>query len=122
MPFILCNKTDCPAEIAEPDQSTKMIAKHLVSFFAIEVDKGNLTKSLLPLQTGIGKVANAILDGIRAGDFENLTMYSEVLKDSTFDLLDSGKLTYASGSSIIFSESYYKHIFGDFNKYNDKVM
>ena len=30
-------------------------------------------------------------------------MYSEVLQDSTFDLLDSGKLTFASGSSITLS-------------------
>ena len=120
--IVMTNKTDCPAEIAEPDQSTTLIAQHLVGFFTNEVAKGNLTKSLLPLQAGIGKVANAVLDGFRAGDFENLTMYSEVLQDSTFDLLDSGKMTFASGSSITVSESYYKRIFGDFNQYKDKVV
>ena len=120
--IVVTNKVDAPAEVAPPDEATKTIAKHLVSFFDQEVRIGNLPKSLLPLQAGIGKVANAVLDGFREGDFENLTMYSEVLQDSTFDLLDSGKMTFASGSSITVSESYYKRIFGDFEKYKDKIV
>ena len=49
-------------------------------------------------------------------------MYSEVLQDSTFDLLDSGKMIFASGSSITVSENYYKRIFSDFEKYKDKIV
>jgi succinyl-CoA:acetate CoA-transferase len=120
--IVITNKTDSPAEVAAPDQATKLMAKHLVDFFAAEVCKGNLPKSLLPLQAGIGKVANAVLDGFREGDFENLTMYSEVLQDSTFDLLDSGKMIFASGSSITVSETYYHRIFDNFEKYKDKIV
>lgn len=119
---VITNKTDSPAEIAAPDESTTAIAKHLVNFFSKEVKKGNLTKSLLPLQAGIGKVANAVLHGFMDGDFENLTMYSEVLQDSTFDLLDSGKMTFASGSSITVSEEYYQKIFKNFDQYKDKII
>lgn len=120
--IVLTSKTDSPAEIVPPDEATSAIAKHLVSFFSAEVAAGHLTKSLLPLQAGIGKVANAVLQGFMDGDFENLTMYSEVLQDSTFDLLDSGKLIFASGSSITVSEAYYHKIFGDFDRYKDKVL
>ncbi|WEK21396.1 MAG: succinate CoA transferase [Candidatus Pedobacter colombiensis] len=120
--IVITSKTDSPAEIAPPDEATKAIAKHLVSFFSREVEAGHLSKSLLPLQAGIGKVANAVLHGFMDGDFENLTMYSEVLQDSTFDLLDSGKMTFASGSSITVSEAYYDKIFSDFDRYKDKVI
>lgn len=120
--IVLTSKTDSPAEIVPPDEATSAIAKHLVSFFSAEVAAGHLTKSLLPLQAGIGKVANAVLQGFMDGDFEHLTMYSEVLQDSTFDLLDSGKLIFASGSSITVSEAYYHKIFGDFDRYKDKVL
>ncbi|MET3115580.1 succinyl-CoA:acetate CoA-transferase [Pedobacter sp. CG_S7] len=120
--IVMTHKKDCPAEISEPDETTKAIAKHLVDFFTNEVRIGNLTKSLLPLQAGIGKVANAVLDGFREGDFENLTMYSEVLQDSTFDLLDSGKMTFVSGSSITVSEAYYDRIFNHFDNYKDKIV
>jgi succinyl-CoA:acetate CoA-transferase len=56
------------------------------------------------------------------GDFDNLTMYSEVLQDSTFDLLDSGKMIFASGSSITVSEAYYHRIFQNFEQYKNKVI
>ena len=120
--IVITNKKDSPAEISAPDESTIAMAQHLVDFFTHEVKIGNLTKSLLPLQAGIGKVANAVLDGFRQGDFENLTMYSEVLQDSTFDLLDSGKMTFASGSSITVSEPYYEKIFSNLSKYKDRVV
>lgn len=120
--IVITNKQDSPAEISPPDETTVTMAQHLVNFFDKEVKKGNLSKSLLPLQAGIGKVANAVLDGFRLGDFENLTMYSEVLQDSTFDLLDSGKMTFASGSSITVSEEYYDRIFNNLNHYKDKIV
>lgn len=120
--IVMTNKQDSPAEISPPDESTVTMAQHLVNFFDREVKKGNLSKSLLPLQAGIGKVANAVLDGFRLGNFENLTMYSEVLQDSTFDLLDSGKMNFASGSSITVSEEYYDRIFNNLDQYKDKIV
>jgi succinyl-CoA:acetate CoA-transferase len=120
--IVITNKIDSPADIAAPDEATKAMANHLVKFFATEVKNGKLPKSLMPLQAGIGKVANAVLDGFRTGDFENLTMYSEVLQDSTFDLLDSGKMIFASGSSITVSAEYYEKIFGNFSQYKDKIV
>lgn len=120
--IVITDKRDSPAEIAPPDDATKAIAGHLVNFFNNEIRKGNLTKSLMPLQAGIGKMANAVLNGFIEGDFENLTMYSEVLQDSTFDLLDSGKMNFASGSSITVSEAYYDKVFGNFDKYKNKIV
>lgn len=120
--IVLTDVTDSPAEIAPPDEGTKAISNHLIEFFSAEVEKGNLTKSLLPLQAGIGKVANAVLNGFMDSNFEGLTMYSEVLQDSTFDLIDSGKMLFASGSSITVSQNYYDRIFSNFEKYKDKVI
>jgi succinyl-CoA:acetate CoA-transferase len=120
--IVFTNIADSPAEIVPPDAATIAIAGHLLKFFNREVESGRLTKSLLPLQAGIGKVANAVLQGFVDSDFENLTMYSEVLQDSTFDLFDSGKLMHASGSSITVSSSYYEKIFSNFEKYKDKII
>jgi succinyl-CoA:acetate CoA-transferase len=120
--IVFTDIADSPAEIAPPDKATIAIAGHLLAFFNKEVKEGKLTKSLLPLQAGIGKVANAVLQGFVDSDFENLTMYSEVLQDSTFDLFDSGKLLFASGSSITVSSAYYQRIFEDFEKYKDRIV
>jgi len=120
--IVITNTLDSPADIASPDNTTIAIAGHLSDFFNHEIKMGRLTKSLLPLQAGIGKVANGVLRGFLQSDFENLTMYSEVLQDSVFDLMDAGKLLFASGSSITVSAPYYHKIFDDFEKYRSRIV
>lgn len=113
---------DTPAEVSTGDENTTAIANHLLDFFNNEIEAGRLTKNLLPLQAGIGKVANAVLAGLATGDFENLTMYSEVLQDSTLDLFDSGKMDFASASSITLSEKYHQKLLDNFDTYKDKIV
>lgn len=112
---------DSPAQISEPDNKTKAISKHLVGFFENEIKEGRLTPTLLPLQVGIGKVANAVMSGLGKGNFKDLVMFSEVLQDSTFHLMDAGKMTFASASSITVSDECYQHIFKNFSFYKDKI-
>jgi acetyl-CoA hydrolase/succinyl-CoA:acetate CoA-transferase len=120
--IVFTNRKDSPADIAEPDEKTTAIAKHLLAFFENEVQLGRLTDRLLPLQAGIGKVANAVLTGFKDSNFYDLTMFSEVLQDSTFDLIDSGKLSFASASSITVSQECYERVLGNLSKYKDKFV
>ncbi|WP_333597438.1 succinate CoA transferase [Chryseobacterium flavum] len=120
--IVFTNRKDSPADIAEPDEKTTAIARHLLTFFENEVRLGRLTDRLLPLQAGIGKVANAVLTGFRDSNFYDLTMFSEVLQDSTFDLIDSGKLSFASASSITVSRECYERVLGNLSKYKDKFV
>lgn len=113
---------DSAALVSAPDAKTTAIANHLLAFFENEIEVGRLTKSLMPLQVGIGKVANAVMSGFARGSFENLVMYSEVLQDSTFELFDSGKMEFASASSITVSEGCYKHLLENFDQYKDKML
>ncbi|MGA6121578.1 succinate CoA transferase [Sphingobacterium anhuiense] len=113
---------DSPADIAEPDTKTTAIASHILNFFEKEVEMGHLSSSLLPLQAGIGKVANAVLMGFKDSKFRNLTMFSEVLQDSTFDLIDAGVMDFASASSITVSKPCYDRVFGNLDKYRDKMV
>lgn len=119
---VFTEMTDSPAQTTESDETTTAIANHLLDFFNREIEAGRLTKSLLPLQAGIGKVANSVLSGFAKGNFEHLTMYSEVLQDSTFELLDSGKLDFASASSITVTKECYNTILANFDRYKDKIV
>ncbi|WP_413998320.1 succinate CoA transferase [Flavobacterium sp. W1B] len=120
--IVFTETQDSPADISAPDEKTIAIANHLLRFFEKEVASGRLSNSLLPLQAGIGKVANAVLSGFINSEFKNLTMYSEVLQDSTFDLIDSGKMTFASASSITVSKNCYSKIMDNFSFYKDKMI
>ncbi|MDY7577666.1 acetyl-CoA hydrolase/transferase family protein [Herbaspirillum sp. RTI4] len=120
--IVITQKLDSSSTILPADAETAAIAAHLVDFFKEEVKLGRLTESLMPIQAGIGSIANAVMMGFIDSPFQHMTMYSEVLQDSTFDLFDAGKLDFASGSSITLSEKKSKEVFGDIGRYKDRLI
>jgi succinyl-CoA:acetate CoA-transferase len=120
--IVITHQADSPSTVLPPDSDTQAIADHLVDFFKQEVAAGRMTNKLGPLQAGIGNIANAVMCGLIDSPFEELTMYSEVLQDSTFDLIDAGKLSFASGSSITLSARRNAGVFGNLERYKDKLV
>ena len=88
---------------AEPDAVSEAIAGHIIEFLQQEVKLGRLTPELLPLQSGVGNIANAVLAGLNNGPFEKLTAFTEVLQDGMLDMLVSGKLASASATALSLS-------------------
>lgn len=82
------------------DEDSKAISEHIIKFLEAEVAAGRLPENLLPLQSGVGSVANAVMAGLVNSKFENLTCYTEVIQDCMLDLIDAGKVTVASGTSF----------------------
>lgn len=120
--IVLTDTPDSPSTTTPPDAETQAIAKHIVQFLENEVAVGRLSHSLLPLQVGIGSIANAVTQGLVESDFKDLTMYSEVLQDSAFHLLESGQLKFASASSITVSAPMMEHFFNHLDDYRDRVV
>lgn len=120
--IVFTNQSDSFSTVTDPDADTASIARHLVNFFKEEVAQQRMPANLGPLQAGIGNIANAVMMGLLDSDFKDLTMYSEVLQDSTFDLIDAGKLNFASGCSIILSERCNAQVFNNLEKYRDKLV
>ncbi|SOE00422.1 acetyl-CoA hydrolase/transferase family protein [Caenispirillum bisanense] len=120
--IVITAKEDSCAAIQPPDAETKLIAGHLTEFLTNEVRRGRLGSSLAPLQAGIGSIANAVLHGFLDTDFHDLTMYSEVLQDSTFDLFDAGKMVFASGSSITLSPERHDQVLHDIGRYKSRLV
>lgn len=120
--IVFTDQLDSPSTIVSPDHETEMMAQHLISFLRSEIKAGRLTERLAPLQSGIGTVANAVLHGMINSEFEDLEVYSEVLQDAVFDLIDAGKVNYASCCSITLSEEKMNQVFGNFEKYRDKLI
>ncbi|KAK0351253.1 hypothetical protein LTR94_025703, partial [Friedmanniomyces endolithicus] len=88
---------------SKPDDTANAIAGHLIEFLKHEVKVGRLPSSLLPLQSGVGNVANAVLAGLLDSPFERMTAYTEVIQDGMLDLLDAGKLSAASATAFSLS-------------------
>ncbi|SNY92733.1 acetyl-CoA hydrolase [Cohaesibacter sp. ES.047] len=96
--------TDKGRALSGADEGSIAIAGHLLSFFEDEVKAGRLPHNLLPLQSGVGSIANAVVGGLAKGPFYDLSVYTEVLQDGMLDLFDSGRLSYASSCSLSLSE------------------
>lgn len=120
--IVFTKQEDSASTIVQPDEETKMMADHLLEFLRSEIRAERLTEKLAPLQSGIGSVANAVLHGMIDSEFKNLEVYSEVLQDAVFDLIDAGKVDFASCCSITLSEEKMKQVYGDFEKYRDKIV
>lgn len=120
--IVLCESAESAATILPPDAETQVIADHLIHFFEQEVAQGRLPANLGPLQVGVGTIANAVMSGLLNAPFTDLEQYSEVLQDSTFELMDAGKLKFASGCSITLSAECGKRVFPSLADYKDRLV
>ena len=113
-PYLRCDpdkiiaivETDGPdrnSSFSPADATNKQIAGHMIEFLKHEVARGRLPKNLLPLQSGVGNIANAVLAGLGESGFRDLTAFTEVIQDGMLDLIDMGVLTIASATALSLS-------------------
>jgi succinyl-CoA:acetate CoA-transferase len=118
-------ETEAPdrnAPFAEPDAAARTIAGHLLEFFGHEVAKGRLPASLLPLQSGVGNVANAVLSGLVEGPFADMTAFTEVIQDGMLGLLESGRLRMASATAFSLSPDAAASLNARMSSFRDKII
>lgn len=109
--------------MTEADDASTAIADNLIDFLKHEVSANRLPKNLLPIQSGIGNIANAVIGGLAHGNaFSNLKVWTEVLQDSFLDLFDSGHLDFATSTSIRFSPEGFKRFYDGWEDYAGKLL
>lgn len=108
--------------LSAPDDTSKKIAANLVDFLEHEQRHGRLPQQMLPLQSGVGSIANAVLMGLAESKFDNLTMYSEILQDSVFKLIKCGKVTQASGCAFTPSPTVWEMYKEDPELYRNRIV
>lgn len=113
---------DQTAENTPADETSQRIAGHLIEFFEHEVSRGRLPKSLLPLQSGIGNIANAVIGGLENSNFQNLKVWTEVIQDTFLDLFDSGRLDFATATSVRFSPRGFERFYRNWESYHNKLL
>ncbi len=101
---VLTDAPDRPTTFGPVDDHSRLIAGHVLDLLEHEVRHGRLRRQLLPLQSGVGNVANAVLACLDDGPFRPLTAYTEVIQDSMLALLRSGTMSTASATSFCLGE------------------
>lgn len=116
------DRPDRNQEFKPPDETSRTIAGHILEFLVHEVKQGRLPPSLLPLQSGVGNIANAVLTGLIDCNFAGMTAYTEVLQDGMLDLIDSGKLTMASSCALTLGPGHMDRFVSDIERYRERII
>lgn len=120
--IVLTNKADEIESFDSTDEITDRIGNNVAEFLFNEVKKGRLP-SFLPVQSGVGNIANAVLGALgRHKDLPDFRMYTEVIQDSVIDLIAEGRILFASGCSLTVSPDKLKQIYDNLPFYRDKII
>ena len=117
------NQPDESGLFEEPSDATRKIGQNVAEFIAGERRRGTIPQPFLPIQSGVGDIANAVLAAMGENpDIPQFEMYSEVLQDSVFKLMQSGKLIFASTTAITASPAMGKEFYANLDFYRSRIV
>ncbi|MCM2370019.1 succinate CoA transferase [Aporhodopirellula aestuarii] len=107
----------------DSDELSEKIAGYVVDFLSNELASGRIPSSFLPLQSGVGNVANAVTAGVgKSPDIPDFFMYTEVLQPAPFDLMRSGRLRGASSCGLTLLPEQMQEIADDIEFFRDRIV
>jgi acetyl-CoA hydrolase len=121
--IVVNDEPDHVGEMLPPDGVSHLIAGHVVKFLCDEISAGRLPKNLLPLQAGVGSVANGVMAALgEHPDIPPFSMYSEVFQDAMVDIMAGGKLIGASACSLTVSWAKLQEIVGNMDFFAPRIV
>jgi succinate CoA transferase len=106
-----------------PDDATNAIGANVANFIVKEMAEGRIPKDLLPIQSGVGNIANAVLGALGSNpEIPPFMMYTEVIQDAVIDLMRQGNVKFASGCSLTISPALLQGIYKDWDFFKDKLV
>ena len=119
-------ETNLPNEIGDfvpADALTDKIGNNVANFLSSEMKKGRFPASFLPVQSGVGNIANAVLKAMGSHpDIPDFEVYTEVIQDSVIGLMEQGRVKFASGCSLTLSRSALEKVYADVEHYKNKII
>ena len=117
------NQADESGGFEESNEVTQRIGQNVAAFLAGERRRGTIPAPFLPIQSGVGNIANAVLAAMgENSDIPPFEMYSEVLQDAVFKLIKSGKLTFASTTAITVRPEMSKEFYDNLDFYRSRIV
>ena len=119
-------ETNLPDEVrgfSKNDAVTEMIGQNVAEFLAAEMKKGRIPSSFLPIQSGVGNIANAVLGALGSNkNIPEFEMYTEVIQDSVISLMQEGRIRFASGCSLTVSPDILKQVYDNLDFFHKKLI
>jgi acetyl-CoA hydrolase len=117
------NMADENAGFEPADETTERIGNNVAEFIAAELHAGRIPKEFLPIQSGVGNIANAVLGSLGAHPgIPAFEMYSEVIQDSVIQLVRSGKVKFATGTSLTIAKEMLLKFYQDLEFFRSRIL
>lgn len=117
------NEPDGIAPMDSPNEISRRIAHQVVDFLLEEMRVGRIPEEFLPLQAGVGNIANAVMSFLGDDpDVPDFYMYTEVFQDSLIELMEKGHLLGASTCSLTVSDENLQRIYNNMDFFTSRVV
>ncbi|MGN0187002.1 MAG: succinate CoA transferase [Paludibacteraceae bacterium] len=119
-------KSDIPnggGKFAPIDEVTTKIGENVAHFLAAEIKAGRIPASFLPIQSGVGNIANAVLASLGENpDIPPFEMYTEVIQDAVIGLMKEGHVKFASGCSLTVSQPVLEDVYQNLDFFKQRIV
>jgi succinate CoA transferase len=117
------NLPDEGNEFKPHDEESARIGEFVVDFLVSEQRAGRIPPELLPLQAGVGNVANAAMASLGADQrIPPFMFYTEVFQDSMADLINAGRCVGVSTCSLTVSPRKLRDMYDDMDTFIPKIV
>ena len=120
---VLTDDSDRLAPFTPLSAETEQIGRNVAAFLKAELQRGAIPAEFLPLQSGVGNIANAVLGAL--GDDPTLppfSMFTEVIQNSVIDLMLKGRCRYVTGSSLTLDEEALRTMYDHLDFFGPRVL
>ena len=117
------NWPDEARSFSASDPVTDKIGQNVADFLAADMKRGIIPSTFLPLQSGVGNIANAVLGALgRESSIPPFEMYTEVLQDAVVGLIREGRVKFGSTCSLTVTNNCLNGIYEDIDFFRDKLV
>ncbi|HQG08184.1 MAG: succinate CoA transferase [Dysgonomonadaceae bacterium] len=108
---------------APVDEITAKIGENVADFFVEEIKAGRIPRTFLPVQSGVGNIANAVLSAMgNNDDIPRFEVYTEVIQDAVIEMMEEGNISFASGCSLTVSNDVLHQFYNDLDYFKKKLV
>lgn len=105
------------------DDVTARIGHNVANFFVSEMKAGRIPAHFLPIQSGVGNIANAVLASMGSNrEIPRFEVFTEVIQDAVIDMMQKGNISFASGCSLTVSNEMLHKFYNDLDFFKNKLV
>ena len=117
-----CNLPDEARAFKDSDPITDQIGHNVAQFLVNDMKRGIIPSTFLPLQSGVGSTANAILGALgHEKSVPDFNVYTEVMQDSVVNIMLEGRVKDASSCSLTVSNECLMQVYDNIDYFKKHV-